>query len=310
MDEEQLERRIHDEIRQCEEEHDGHDEDTAASVVTLNTSQVRDAEACERDQEEPQPEQGERPDAQRGQRALRPKQRLPARTDHGHDHERQKRVGEHIADGERHPGDPEHQRRHQVSERETDHESTISAESHSAASIASFSHSRHEGSAHGHLRGETSTTTVIRVSPAASDLEALTIPPAVKLAGGLLIASGVAVGITGLQLMLVLLMPGAYQLAGPLAMMLSGGCVVFGWGTVRARLPAAKLGLVVGASTFVFAFSWIILAFLRGTLSLPSLAVVTLSSVSYVVLRRELPQIRRIDEARERLRAQGSNAGG
>jgi hypothetical protein len=148
------------------------------------------------------------------------------------------------------------------------------------------------------------------VSALESDPEALAIPPSVKLAGGLLIAAGVAVGITGLQLMLVVLMPGAYQLAGPLAMMLSGGCVVFGWGTFQARLPAAKLGLVVAASTFVFAFAWIILAFLRGTLSLPSLAVVMLSSVAYVVLRRELSQIQRIDAARERARSQGPGTSG
>jgi hypothetical protein len=148
------------------------------------------------------------------------------------------------------------------------------------------------------------------VSAAESDLEALAIPPSVKFAGGLLIGAGVAVGITGLQLMLVLLMPGAYQLVGPLAMMLSGGCVFFGWGTVRAHLPAAKLGLVVGAATFVFAFGWITLAFMRGTISFPTLAVATLSSVSYVVLRRELPQIRRIDQARKRLRSQGLDAGG
>jgi hypothetical protein len=147
------------------------------------------------------------------------------------------------------------------------------------------------------------------VSAAESDLEALTIPPSVKLAGGLLIGAGVAVGITGLQLMLVFMLRGAYQFVGPLAVMLSGGCVFFGWGTVRARLPAAKLGLVVGASTFVFAFGWIILAFMHGTISFIALAVVPLSSVSYVVLRRELAKIRQIDDARKRLRAQGLDAG-
>jgi hypothetical protein len=159
------------------------------------------------------------------------------------------------------------------------------------------------------LRARGATTTVGRVSAADSDLEALVIPPPVKLAGGLLIGAGVAVGVTGLQVMLFFVMPGAYQLVGPLAMMLSGGCVFFGWGTVRARLPAAKLGLAVGAATFVFACGWIILAFTHGTISFVALAVVPLSSVSYVVLRRELPQIRRVDEARQRLRAQGLDAG-
>jgi hypothetical protein len=147
------------------------------------------------------------------------------------------------------------------------------------------------------------------VAAAESDLEALVIPAPVKLAGGLLIGAGVAVGITGLQVMLFFVMRGAYQLVGPLAMMLSGGCVFFGAGVVRARLAAARLGLALGAVTFVFACGWIMLAFVNGTISFIALAVVPLSSVSYVVLRKEMPQIRRIDQARERLRAQGLDAG-
>lgn len=142
-----------------------------------------------------------------------------------------------------------------------------------------------------------------------SDLEAVAVPAGVKLAGGLLIGAGVAVGVTGLQVLLFFVMPGAYQLVGPVAMVLSGGCVFFGGGTVRARLPAAKLGLALAAATFLFACTWITLAFMHGTISFPALAVVPLASVAYVVLRRELPLIRKIDEARERLRAQGLDAG-
>lgn len=152
-------------------------------------------------------------------------------------------------------------------------------------------------------------TTVAAVSAAESDLEALAIPAGVKLAGGLLVGAGVAMGITGIQLMLFFIMPGAYQLVGPVAMMLSGGCVFFGWGTVRARLAAAKLGLAIGAATFVFACAWIVLAGLHGTISFMAVAVVPLSSVAFVVLRREMAAIRKIDEARERLRAQGLDAG-
>jgi hypothetical protein len=147
------------------------------------------------------------------------------------------------------------------------------------------------------------------VPAADSDLDALAIPAGVKLAGGLLMGAGVAVGVTGLQVLLFFVMPGAYQLVGPLAMVLSGGCVSFGWGTVRARLAAAKVGLVLGAATFVFACTWIVLAFFHGTISFVALAVVPLASVSFVVLRRELPQIRKVDEARERLRAQGLDLG-
>jgi hypothetical protein len=142
-----------------------------------------------------------------------------------------------------------------------------------------------------------------------SDLEALAIPSGVKLAGGLLVGAGVAVGVTGLQVLLFFVMPGWYQLVGPAAMMLSGGCVFFGWGAVRARLPAARLALVLAAATFLFACGWIMLAFKHGMISFPTLAVVPLASVGYVVLRRELPQIKKIEEARERLRAQGLDTG-
>jgi hypothetical protein len=148
------------------------------------------------------------------------------------------------------------------------------------------------------------------VPAAESNLEALAIPGSVKLAGGLLIAAGVTLGIMGMQIMLLLVMRGAYQLVGPVAMMLSGGCVFFGWGTARARLPAAKLGLALGAATFVFACGWIMLAFVNGTLPLIALAVVLFSSVAYVVLKRELPLIRKLDEARERLGSQGLDARG
>jgi hypothetical protein len=142
-----------------------------------------------------------------------------------------------------------------------------------------------------------------------SDLEAIAIPSGVKLAGGLLIGAGVAVGVTGLQVLLFFVMPGAYQLVGPIAMMLSGGCVFFGGGTLRARSSAARLGLALAAATFLFACTWIMLAFMHGTISFTTLAVVPLASVAYVVLRRELPLIQKIDEARERLRAQGLDAG-
>jgi hypothetical protein len=142
-----------------------------------------------------------------------------------------------------------------------------------------------------------------------SDLDAIAIPPGVKFAGGLLMGAGIAIGVTGLQVLLFFIMPGTYQLVGPAAMMLAGGCVFFGWGALRARLQAAKLGLALAATTFVFACGWIMLAFTHGMISFPTLAVVPLSSLAYVILRRELPQIRKIDEARERLRAQGLDAG-
>lgn len=135
--------------------------------------------------------------------------------------------------------------------------------------------------------------------------QALAVPTGVKLAGGLLIGAGVAIGITGLQVMLFIVLQGAYLLVGPLAMILSGGCVFFGGGTVLGHLPAAKLALALSAATTLFACAWIVLAFFKGTIVFSTLAVVPLSSVAYVVLRREMPELERLDQARERQRAEG-----
>jgi hypothetical protein len=51
MNEQELEGGIDDEVWQCEQENDAHDEHTAAAVVPLNAAQIRDTERREQDQE-------------------------------------------------------------------------------------------------------------------------------------------------------------------------------------------------------------------------------------------------------------------
>jgi hypothetical protein len=142
----------------------------------------------------------------------------------------------------------------------------------------------------------------------ADDLDALVIPSSVKLAGGILMGAGACAGIVGLQA-LGLRTTGLYQLVGPVALMLSGGCVFSGWGVVRGRARSALFGLGVGAATGLFALVWAVLAFLNGLISPISLAVLPLSVVGTLLVWLARKDVRKIDEARERLRAQGLDAG-
>ena len=142
----------------------------------------------------------------------------------------------------------------------------------------------------------------------ADDLDALVIPSSVKLAGGMLIGAGVCIGIVGLQA-LGLRTTGFFSLVGPIAIMLSGGCVFTGWGVVRGRARSAMLGLGVGGATALFDLVWVVLAFLNGLVSPISMLVLPLSITATVLIAVALKAVKRIEGARERLRAQGLDAG-
>lgn len=142
----------------------------------------------------------------------------------------------------------------------------------------------------------------------ADDLEALVIPSSVKLAGAMLIGAGVTVGIVGLQV-LGFRTRGLVSLVGPIALVLSGGCVFAGWGVVRARARAALVALVLAVVTGLFAAGWVILALMNGVLSPISLLVPPLSVTAAFLIFIATKHVRKIDAARERLRAQGLDAG-
>jgi hypothetical protein len=142
----------------------------------------------------------------------------------------------------------------------------------------------------------------------ADDLEALVIPSSVKLAGGMLMGAGACMGIVGLQA-LGLRTTGFFSLVGPIALVLSGGCVFAGWGVVRGRARAASFGLGLGSVTALFALVWVVLAFLNGVVSPISMLAIPLSITATTLIAVGLTAVRKIDEARERLRAQGLDAG-
>ncbi len=142
----------------------------------------------------------------------------------------------------------------------------------------------------------------------ADDLETLVIPSSVKLAGAMLIGAGITVGIVGLQV-LGFRTRGFFTLVGPVALILSGGCVFAGWGIVRARAKAALGGLVLAVVTGLFAAGWVVLALMNGVLSPISLVVPPLAATATFLIAIATKRVRLIDEARERLRAQGLDAG-
>jgi len=142
----------------------------------------------------------------------------------------------------------------------------------------------------------------------ADDLEALVIPSSVKLAGGMLMGAGACMGIVGLQA-LALRTTGLFSLVGPIALMLSGGCVFAGWGVVRGRARSALFGLGLGGVTALFALAWVVVAFLNGVITPISMLAIPLAITATTLIAVGLKAVRRVDEARERLRTQGLDAG-
>jgi hypothetical protein len=142
----------------------------------------------------------------------------------------------------------------------------------------------------------------------ADDLEAIVIPSSVKLAGGLLMGTGACIGIVGLQA-LGLGTTGLLTLVGPIGVMLSGGCMYAGFGVVRGRARFAQFGIGLGAVTALFALTWAVFAFLNGVLLPMSLLAVPLSIAATTLVAVSLKAVRKIDDARERLRAGGLDTG-
>jgi hypothetical protein len=142
-----------------------------------------------------------------------------------------------------------------------------------------------------------------------SDLLAIAVPNAVRVAGGITIGAGACAIVNGLQVLLFLMGPGMLKVVGAVALVLGGACIVTGWGVVRARLSAAVAALVTTSVTALGGAAWIVFALVHGMVSLTALALLSLSAVSIFVVALSLKDIQRIDAARLRLRAQGLDGG-
>jgi Kef-type K+ transport system membrane component KefB len=99
--------------------------------------------------------------------------------------------------------------------------------------------------------------------------------------------------------MLFLPLTGWFRVAGPVALILAGGCTFAGWGVTRARAREASFGLVLGALTALVALSWVAFAWTFGAVMPMSIIVAVLSVTATTLIARSLREIRRIDAARE-----------
>jgi hypothetical protein len=149
----------------------------------------------------------------------------------------------------------------------------------------------------------------VTATAADTDLDALVVPSTVKLAGGIFATTGVFTCIIGLQIWGLLTVTGLLQLVAPLALILGIGDVVLGAGVARARLRSVSLGLGFAIVTALFALAWSVFALLNGVLSLISFAVLPFAGVSALLIITSRARVRVIDEARQRLRTQGLDAG-
>ena len=144
---------------------------------------------------------------------------------------------------------------------------------------------------------------------AETDLDALLVPGSVKVAGGIFVLTGVFTVLIGLQIWGLLTVTGPIKLVAPIALALGVGAVVLGAGVARARLTSAAIGVVLAPVIGLFALVWAAFALLNGVLSMISLAVLPLAVVSTLLIATSLARVRLVDEARQRLRAQGLDAG-
>src|SRR5688572_28293892 len=100
-----------------------------------------------------------------------------------------------------------------------------------------------------------------------ADLDAVVVPSSVKIAGAVLVLTGVFTTLIGLQILLVLTVTGLLQLVAPFAIVTGLTCGILGAGTARGGARAAVLGMVAAGVACVFALTWFVFALLNGVLS-------------------------------------------
>jgi hypothetical protein len=142
-----------------------------------------------------------------------------------------------------------------------------------------------------------------------SDLDAVVVPGSLKIAGGVLVLTGVLTAMVGLQVLVMFVTQGPIRLVIPLALSIGGGCVYFGTGVARARPGALVAGMVLAAVAGLLCTSWFGFVLYNGALAPVALAVLPLAILSLLLMGLGLPHARRVENARVRLRAEGLDAG-
>jgi hypothetical protein len=141
-----------------------------------------------------------------------------------------------------------------------------------------------------------------------SDVDSLTVPGNAKVAGGAGLLTGVFECVLAAQTVAVLRGPLQFPTAGAM-LGLGMGLAYSGFRVGRGSGKAALVEVVVGSVSILVVGAWSVFTLLHGVLSPLALLVAMVSIVVVAVAAVALPALRRLDAARERLRAEGLDTG-
>jgi hypothetical protein len=140
------------------------------------------------------------------------------------------------------------------------------------------------------------------------DFDALKLPSISKVSGGLGLLLGLFESILAAQTLTVLRPIWRFPL---FAVMLGLGLTIgyAGYRVTRGSGKAALMATLLAALNLLVTSVWFVFAISQGLLSPLTLLVLLLSIATIVFSGIALPELRRVDAARERLRAEGLDTG-
>jgi hypothetical protein len=142
------------------------------------------------------------------------------------------------------------------------------------------------------------------------DVAAIAPTPKAKLAGGLLAGAGVFTVVLALQSwLLIMRVPIYVWFLVMLKVLLGPAAVILGFNVTRMRGWAMLAGAAAGGSIAFTAMIWAVFTLLNGVLSLLALTLIPAALAAATLCVLCVPEGRRADAARSRLRDQGLEAG-
>jgi hypothetical protein len=141
------------------------------------------------------------------------------------------------------------------------------------------------------------------------EMEDLTIPVIVKIAGGgCMMTGGFTLGLA-LQTSMIFRMKGSIVAVVALMAILGVAAVVTGWGTFRGRAGSSIAAAVTAGLVATLGSVWAIVGLLSGVLSPLSFGVVLFGTGAAVLTGLAIGPARKVTRARDGLRAQGLDFG-
>ena len=150
----------------------------------------------------------------------------------------------------------------------------------------------------------------VGISQEDEDLAAIVVPPNAKFGGGALLLLGVLTLILGLQTVLVVRRYEPLLITVIVIMFTLGlGSAWLGFQTTRGSGTATIAGIGFAIVTFVLSGAWFVYALVHNVVSLLALGLLPLAVTAILFGALSIGWAKRADVARERLRAQGLDAG-